>query len=82
MVTIHPQPSMAPNDAVDVVARRMIDALSSVSNLQGDAFIEAGFLAFIGVARAAHAEHGAEAGRDIVGEAVRKVWAAYQEVAA
>jgi hypothetical protein len=80
MVTIHPRQAMAPNDAVGTVALRMIDAFSSVMELHGDAFIEAGWLAFIGVARAAHAEHGAEAGRDIVGEAIRKVWAAYQEV--
>jgi len=80
MVTVHPQPAMAPNDAVGAVARQMIDALGSVMDLHGDACIEAGWLAFINVARAAHAEHGAEAGRDIVGAAIRQVWAAVQEV--
>jgi hypothetical protein len=70
----------APADLIGAVACQMIDALSSVMDLHGDAFVEAGWLAFINVARAAHAEHGAEAGRDIVGEAIRQVWAAYQEV--
>lgn len=80
MVSIHPQQGMVPSDPVGAVALQMIDALDSVVGQQGDAFIEAGWLAFIGVARAAHAEHGTEAGRDIVGEAIRKVWTAYQEV--
>jgi hypothetical protein len=37
MVTIHPQQAMAPNDSVDAVAIRMVDALDSVVGLHGDA---------------------------------------------